>query len=116
MVAENVDVRSASGVERVCDLSVVLPCLDEAETLATCQRMSQLPGVPLSKDGDKWVIDGSNVLVKAASSAGAAEVYNLMACTAAPPDFIMFTIYQFLKSLSILWARANPVQQTATAG
>jgi len=87
----------------------------EQEALATCNRLSQLPGIPLSKDGDKWAADGSDVLIKVAGSAGA-EVCNLMACTFPPPDFVVFTMYQFLKSFSILWARANRASQASAAG
>jgi CheY-like chemotaxis protein len=88
----------------------------EQDALATCSRLNQMAGTPLNKDGDKWVADGLNVLIKVAGSGGNADVYNLMACTFPPPDFIMFTIYQFLKSFSILWARANPAAQVAAAG
>lgn len=60
MVAENVDVRSASGVEQVCDLSVVLPCLDEAETLATCVTKAQRAMEELALDGEVIVADNGS--------------------------------------------------------
>jgi glycosyltransferase involved in cell wall biosynthesis len=60
MVAENVDVRSASGVEQVCDLSVVLPCLDEAETLATCITKAQRAMEELALDGEVIVADNGS--------------------------------------------------------
>jgi glycosyltransferase involved in cell wall biosynthesis len=60
MVAENVDVRSASGVERVCDLSVVLPCLDEAETLAICITKAQRAMKELAVDGEVIVADNGS--------------------------------------------------------
>jgi glycosyltransferase involved in cell wall biosynthesis len=60
MVAENVDVRSASGVEQVCDLSVVLPCLDEAETLATCITKAQQAMKRLAVDGEVIVADNGS--------------------------------------------------------
>jgi glycosyltransferase involved in cell wall biosynthesis len=60
MVAENVDVRSASGVEQVCDLSVVLPCLDEAETLATCITKAQRAMKELAVDGEVIVADNGS--------------------------------------------------------
>jgi glycosyltransferase involved in cell wall biosynthesis len=60
MVAENVDVRSASGVEEVCDLSVVLPCLDEAETLATCITKAQQAMKQLAVDGEVIVADNGS--------------------------------------------------------
>jgi glycosyltransferase involved in cell wall biosynthesis len=60
MVAENVDVRSASGVEQVCDLSVVLPCLDEAETLATCITKAQQAMKQLAVDGEVIVADNGS--------------------------------------------------------
>jgi glycosyltransferase involved in cell wall biosynthesis len=60
MVAENVDVRSASDVEQVCDLSVVLPCLDEAETLATCITKAQRAMKELAVDGEVIVADNGS--------------------------------------------------------
>jgi glycosyltransferase involved in cell wall biosynthesis len=60
MVTENVDVRSASGVEQVCDLSVVLPCLDEAETLATCITKAQRAMEELALDGEVIVADNGS--------------------------------------------------------
>jgi glycosyltransferase involved in cell wall biosynthesis len=60
MVAENVDVRSASGVEQVCDLSVVLPCLDEAETLAICITKAQRAMKELAVDGEVIVADNGS--------------------------------------------------------
>jgi glycosyltransferase involved in cell wall biosynthesis len=60
MVAENVDVRSASGAEEVCDLSVVLPCLDEAETLATCITKAQRAMKQLAVDGEVIVADNGS--------------------------------------------------------
>src|SRR2546429_4097472 len=60
MVAENVDVRTASGVEQVCDLSVVLPCLDEAETLATCITKAQRAMKELAVDGEVIVADNGS--------------------------------------------------------
>jgi CheY-like chemotaxis protein len=86
---------------------------DEEATLAVCQRLSQLPGTPLGPEGDKWVTEGRNMLIKVGRSPGGAEVYNLMTCTFSPPDFAVFTIYQFLKSFSILWARANHARAAA---
>ena len=61
MVTENVDVRSASSVEQVCDLSVVLPCLDEAETLATCITKAQRAMKDLAVDGEVIVADNGSV-------------------------------------------------------
>ena len=60
MVTENVDVRSASSVEQVCDLSVVLPCLDEAETLATCIIKAQRAMKELAVDGEVIVADNGS--------------------------------------------------------
>jgi glycosyltransferase involved in cell wall biosynthesis len=60
MVAENVDVRSEFGVEQVCDLSVVLPCLDEAETLATCITKAQRAMKQLAVDGEVIVADNGS--------------------------------------------------------
>ena len=48
------------GVEQVCDLSVVLPCLDEAETLATCITKAQQAIKKLAVDGEVIVADNGS--------------------------------------------------------
>ncbi len=60
MVAENVGVRPSSDAEQVCDLSVVLPCLDEAETLATCIAKAQRSMKELALDGEVVIADNGS--------------------------------------------------------
>jgi len=62
MVAENVGVAHSSGTEfhRVCGLSVVLPCLNEAETLGTCVSKAQRSMQELGLDGEVVVADNGS--------------------------------------------------------
>jgi glycosyltransferase involved in cell wall biosynthesis len=61
MVAENVGVESArTTTKQVCGLSVVLPCLDEAETLATCITKAQRSMRELGIDGEVIVADNGS--------------------------------------------------------
>jgi glycosyltransferase involved in cell wall biosynthesis len=62
MVAENVGVARSSGTEteQVCGLSVVLPCLNEAETLATCVTKAQRSMKELGIDGEVVVADNGS--------------------------------------------------------
>jgi glycosyltransferase involved in cell wall biosynthesis len=66
MVAENVGVEHSSEneteteVEQVCGLSVVLPCLNEAETLETCVVKAQRSMQELGVDGEIVVADNGS--------------------------------------------------------
>src|SRR5437764_1098046 len=65
MVAENVGVARSSetgseATDPVCDLSVVLPCLNEAETLATCVKKAQRSMRDLGVDGEVIVADNGS--------------------------------------------------------
>jgi glycosyltransferase involved in cell wall biosynthesis len=60
MVAENVGVAPASQTDQVVGLSVVLPCLNEAETLATCVAKAQRSMKGLGIDGEVVVADNGS--------------------------------------------------------
>ena len=61
MVTENVGVESdRTTTEQVCGLSVVLPCLDEAETLATCITKAQGSMRELGINGEVIVADNGS--------------------------------------------------------
>jgi glycosyltransferase involved in cell wall biosynthesis len=60
MVAENVGVAPPEATGEVCDLSVVLPCLNEAETLATCIAKAQRSMKELGVDGEVIVADNGS--------------------------------------------------------
>lgn len=60
MVAEDVGVRAPSDTEHICDLSVVLPCLNEAETLATCITKAQRSMKELQISGEVLVADNGS--------------------------------------------------------
>ena len=60
MVAENVGVEPLPDTAPVCRLSVVLPCLDEAETLATCITKAQRSMKELGIHGEVVVADNGS--------------------------------------------------------
>src|SRR5262252_1392475 len=66
MVAENIGVARSSEANaeaepgQTCGLSVVLPCLDEVETLATCIAKAQRALKDLGVDGEVVVADNGS--------------------------------------------------------
>src|SRR5262249_61984647 len=64
MVGENIGAprptASRAETERTCGLSVVLPCLNEAETLATCVTKAQRAMKELGVDGEGVVADNGS--------------------------------------------------------
>jgi glycosyltransferase involved in cell wall biosynthesis len=64
MVARDVDVARSTepeaGVDQTCGLSVVLPCLNESETLAVCVTKAQRSMAELGIDGEVIVADNGS--------------------------------------------------------
>src|SRR2546421_12230208 len=60
VVAEGIRFRASTDAERVCDLSVVLPCLNEAQTLATCVTKAQRSMEQLGLEGEVVIADNGS--------------------------------------------------------
>jgi glycosyltransferase involved in cell wall biosynthesis len=60
MVAENIELAPSPKTEQRCGLSVVLPCLDEAETLAVCITKAQRSMRQLGIEGEVVVADNGS--------------------------------------------------------
>jgi glycosyltransferase involved in cell wall biosynthesis len=60
MAVENVEVEPSSGTEQIYGLSVVLPCLNESETLSTCVAKAQQCMKDLGIEGEVVVADNGS--------------------------------------------------------
>jgi CheY-like chemotaxis protein len=76
---------------------------------ATEQRelMEHIPGLALSENGDKYVIEGNTLYIKVATTEDNAEVWRVSTPSLLPPDFHTVLTYRFLKSAAALWKKAR---------
>jgi len=79
----------------------------KAQTLDLYQHLNQLPGTPLNADGDKYVIEGNNLLLKIAAGPTTAELYFVAAGVFPPPEMIVRLWHQHHRSVAALWKQAK---------
>ena len=65
------------------------------------------PGYPLSNEGDKYVVDGNELLIKIAAGPETEETYHVVVGYAPPPEMFIPVMYTFARSLAMLWRKAN---------
>lgn len=81
-----------------------------ADAAVAAQRVSELkalPGETLNEDGDRYIIDGHDLLIEIAPTAISASLHYLLRGTATPPDWEVFLYHRYLRSFSALWKRAR---------
>lgn len=81
-----------------------------ADAAVAAQRVSELkalPGETLNEDGDRYIIDGHDLLIEIAPTAISASLHYLLRGTATPPDWEVFLYHRYLRSFSALWKRAG---------
>lgn len=79
--------------------------IDADKARAECQRLEQLPGTDISPDGDKYVQEGNNLLIKVGSLD--TNAYALFHTTFQAPEYTTLMIYQVLIGLATAWSRAS---------
>ncbi|MFN8371559.1 MAG: hypothetical protein U0694_01590 [Anaerolineae bacterium] len=81
----------------------------DSEEEANEQRelMEHIPGIALSDQGDKYVIEGNTLYIRVAATADNAEVWRISTPSMLPPDFHTVLTYRFLKSAAALWKKAR---------
>lgn len=81
-----------------------------ADAAAATQRLAELkalPGEALNAEGDRYAIDGRDLLIEIAPSAAGAGIQYLLRGTIAPPDWFVFLYHRYLRSFSALWKLAG---------
>lgn len=103
--------RPLGGFElRACYLSEgqVVATLGEVEPEQALRRRAELagrPGVELGA-GDRYVVDGNELLVEIAAGPATSELSLLSWATAAPPDSWIQLLHGYLRSVAALWRKA----------
>jgi CheY-like chemotaxis protein len=90
------------------DTMAVVNGYESAEVPAKeMERLDAMPGVSLSKNGDKYVLDDKQLFIKVNRTPSNSEFRALSTRTAAPPDFITMIEYNWGKFAATLWKTAQ---------
>jgi CheY-like chemotaxis protein len=80
---------------------------DEAAALRRRDELAALPSVALD-EGDRFTIDGRDLLIQIAPTAVSAPVHYMLRGTVPPPDWEVFLYHRYLRTFSALWKQAAP--------
>lgn len=70
-------------------------------------ELAALPSVEIDESGDRFTIDGRDLLIEIAPTSVNAAVHYMLRGTAPPPDWEVFLYHRYLRSFSALWKQAD---------
>jgi CheY-like chemotaxis protein len=80
---------------------------DESAALRRRDELVAMPAVTLNDDGDRFTIDGRDLLIQIAPTTVNAAVQYMLRGTVAPPDWEVFLYHRYLRTFAALWKQAN---------
>lgn len=80
---------------------------DEGAALQRRNELRALPSTTLNNDGDRYTIDGRDLLIEIAPTATNASLQYMLQGTVAPPDWEVFVYHRYLRAFSALWKQAS---------
>ena len=81
--------------------------IDEQSLLELRDRLDKLEGTPLGEEGDKYVVEGNDLLIKVAGSETAAETYYVVSPHAPPAPLFIEMLYRHMRAVAALWKKAK---------
>ena len=80
---------------------------DAAVALARRDELLALPSITLNDDGDRYTIDGRDLLIQIAPTHLNVAVHYMLRGTVASPDWEVYLYHRYLRTFSALWKQAN---------
>lgn len=80
---------------------------DESVALRRRDELAALPAVTLNEDGDRYTVEGRDLLIQIAPTATNAALHYMLQGTVAPPDWEVFLYHRYLRTFSALWKQAS---------
>jgi CheY-like chemotaxis protein len=80
---------------------------DDAVAMQRHDELVALPAVTLNDDGDRYTIDGRDLLIQIAPTSTSAALHYMLRGTVPPPDWEVFVYHRYLRTLSALWKQAS---------
>lgn len=82
--------------------------IDEVRGLQLQRRLSAAEGMPLTPDGDRYVMDSEGYrLIEVVGGGSQAQVSFLFKSSFTPPDLIVDLMHGFVKQLSVIWHQSR---------
>ncbi len=92
------------------DGTTVARGMDEQGFREIRDRLDQQPGTHVGSRGDKYVVEGNELLVKIVGDAMTADASHVIVGYAPPPEMLIPLIHGFARSLAMLWKKAEAQQ------
>ncbi len=80
---------------------------DEGAAMQRRDELVALPAVTLNDEGDRYTIDGRDLLIQIAPTGVNAPVQYMLQGTVPPPDWEVFLYHRYLRTFSALWKQAS---------
>ncbi len=79
---------------------------DEGAARARRDELAALPSEPLHDDGDRYTVEGRDLLIQIAPTDTNAALHYMLRGTVPPPDWEVFLYHRYLRTFSALWRQA----------
>jgi len=80
---------------------------EEDAALRRRDELLALPSVAFDEDGDRYTVEGRDLLIEIAPSPVNAAVHYLLRGSVAPPDWEVFLYHRYLRTFAALWKQAS---------
>lgn len=80
---------------------------DDSVARGRRDELVALPAVTLNEDGDRYTVDGRDLLIQIAPTATNAGLHYMLRGTVEPPDWEVFLYHHYLRTFSALWKQAS---------
>ena len=80
---------------------------DQAVAHQRREQLLALPSENLNDDGDRYTIDGRDLLIQIAPTSVNASIHYMLRGTAPSPDWEVYLYHRYLRSFSALWKQAR---------
>ncbi len=80
---------------------------DEAAARGRLDTLAAMPATRFNDDGDRFVIDGRDLLVQIAPTNVNAPIQYMLRGTVPPPDWEVYLYHRYLRTFAALWKQAG---------
>jgi len=80
---------------------------DSAVALKRRDELLALPAIPLNDDGDRYTIDGKDLLIQIAPTHLNVSIHYMLRGPVASPDWEVYLYHRYLRTFSALWKQAS---------
>lgn len=101
------DSRDVHGSLRIGGQTIGSMGLDDQTAIALQKRLSAASGTSLSPSGDKYVVEGNDLLIEMAQTSARPQAYFVFRTTFVPPEYVISMLHRFMTCVVSLWQKAT---------